>query len=620
MIDFKEYLEALQNSFMIDDPLFLTNISKFFVSNNWFGKEPSIENGVIQVDDDYLAGVSDRINEYCAYYSATTGKKSEHLTDKLAEELPQTAAAFSKYRKKVKLDENIAYHVVDFLLYHLAGELAESTDKEVGMLLESAYDNLPKVYGDILADFINQLKRHAKTIYQCEYQVNHYSTKEDTSVAYAPHDYLKILYHLYNSNYIDDNNMYAKAASSKNYVDTWLFLALHFLCSLRNTDIIRIPHPRLPNEPQIVLDQIKDGSFPEEDARLIVHQIMWDLSAFMLTPNKTQGISGVAAIKLHIPESVEAHIGILFAAAEAHFQLKPHQEGEPLLRVITTYEQITRYMGEEIGDLFLDANFHTRSANKSYMQMIYLLTDDILEVNDEFHVKGYMLAAIARSHKGSYGEFAKTTSIYLKDAKMSGLTPEFVAKEMFERGVLSSIPSMLLNMITNKEYAKLSIESQTKMIQTLSMSPAEIEQTVSIMQSNMKRSVAVVNDVFQQKSREEILQILHRIGNGEAVSKQNNCLCLITGMGKLCPYLDNQNCPCCQFEISTKTTMFLMVKEWKRLSNAYKNSQNDTERARYKTLAQQIVLPSIEEMLHEVETHYGKEALANIEKVVKENQ
>jgi hypothetical protein len=34
--------------------------------------------------------------------------------------------------------------------------------------------------------------------------------------------------------------------------------------------------------------------------------------------------------------------------------------------------------------------------------------------------KGYMLAALARSHKGSVGNLAKTTEIYLKDAQFSG--------------------------------------------------------------------------------------------------------------------------------------------------------------------------------------------------------
>ena len=170
----------------------------------------------------------------------------------------------------------------------------------------------------------------------------------------------------------------------------------------------------------------------------------------------------------------------MFAIAEAHFQLSGEGSEKPLIRMINRYEQINRYMGEEIGNLFLESDFRSKAANKSYMQMIYILTDDILGVNDEFRVKGYMLAALARSHKGSYGDFAKTTSIYLKDAKMSGYTPEFVAKELFERGVLSVIPSMLLKMVAGEEYQKLSVESQTEMIKELNMSPMEIENTVAV--------------------------------------------------------------------------------------------------------------------------------------------
>ena len=71
-------------------------------------------------------------------------------------------------------------------------------------------------------------------------------------------------------------------------------------------------------------------------------------------------------------------------------------------------------MGDEISELFIEANFRSRSANKSFMQMIYIMTDQVNDSdNDDFRVKGYILAALARSHKGGYGEFAKTTSIYL---------------------------------------------------------------------------------------------------------------------------------------------------------------------------------------------------------------
>ena len=134
------------------------------------------------------------------------------------------------------------------------------------------------------------------------------------------------------------------------------------------------------------------------------------------------------------------------------------------------------------------------------MQMIYILTDDILNANDEFKVKGYMLAALARSHKGTYGEFAEHTSTYLNDAKMSGYTPEFVAKELFERGVLSVIPSMLLKMVAGDEYKKLSVKGQTKMIQALNMSPLEVESTLSAMHKNINHSTEIVISIYKDHS------------------------------------------------------------------------------------------------------------------------
>ena len=102
-------------------------------------------------------------------------------------------------------------------------------------------------------------------------------------------------------------------------------------------------------------------------------------------------------------------------------------------------------MGEEIGGLFLNNDFRSRSATKSFLQDIYMVADENIPADDSgYHVKGYYLAAYVRSHKGSYGHIAATTFEYLKDAKFNKLTPEFVAFELLERGVFSFMSSMLL--------------------------------------------------------------------------------------------------------------------------------------------------------------------------------
>lgn len=620
MINFNTYLDEKRENFNIDNSNFNLDISRFIVSNNWFGCSPVIEENTLLFDIDSIKIIDEKIDEYCSNYNKDDKEKAEYLLSNLDKQLPKTAKLFRKYVKSTQLDQTVALCLIDFIYTYLPGELDESIDKEVASLMDSAFDELSHIHASILADFINWTHEHAKTLYKNVYLINNYTHDSEKNSAYDPHSYLNILYHLYNQDYIDENDMYVLAAESKNYADTWLFLAMHFLCALRNTDLVRIPHPRLPIAPKDILEQVSNGEFSEVSAKATIYSIIWQLEALMLTPNKTQGTSGVASIKLHIPESVETHIGTLFAITEAHFQLTEEDMDKPLIRVITKYEQINRYMGEEIGELFLESDFRSKAANKSYMQMIYLLTDDILGVNDEFRVKGYMLAALARSHKGSYGDFAKTTSIYLKDAKMSGYTPEFVARELFERGVLSVIPSMLLKMVVGEDYKKLSVESQTKMIQELHMSPMEVEKIVSVMQKNMKRSTDIVKTLYSEHSQDEILNILHNIGNGEAVSKTDSCMCLITAMGKVCPYLGYSNCPSCEYEISTKTTMFLMAREVHRLQGIYNTTINELEKQRCRAIVKDIVAPSIEEMLQVMEDVYGADAVKTLEQIIMEGQ
>ena len=89
------------------------------------------------------------------------------------------------------------------------------------------------------------------------------------SQAYDFDEYLDLLYYLYNESYSADRCMYEKAAQSKNFSDTWLFLSLHMICALRTTDLLRIPHPVLQYDPDGVLLDIGKGDFSDKDARTV---------------------------------------------------------------------------------------------------------------------------------------------------------------------------------------------------------------------------------------------------------------------------------------------------------------------------------------------------------------
>lgn len=556
------------NSFTNDDNI-KQELINYLALNNWFGYELKLNDGQIEIDDDFIH-TGKQLAEFIDNFKSSDKDKLDHSFKLLKDKYPETHRILIKFFNTSNnlTDENKNY-IIRFLLNNLIDEITRLSDKEVKTMIEDAMECLSYNNCQTLSLFFAYTKQHYRTFYVSDF----FLEKEEmpNNDAYEVDEYCRILYHMFNEDYIKENDMYYKAASSKSYIDTWLFISLHFICDLRNSDLEKLPHPIIPYKPEKILEMIKEDKFKDEDALKVLYSITYFIKFKGDKPNKTKNYN-VPNIKFFVPKSAEIHIGKLFAIAESWYQIS--ESNGNLIRVITNYKDINRNMGEEIGDLFLESNFHTRKANKSYMQIIEILTDSVLGMNEDFHVKGYMLASIARSHKGSYGKFATTTIKYLKDQKMSGYSPEFVAKELFERGVLSYIPKMLLSIVTDREIDKFDVHTQTKMIEEFALSPYEVENVVNISNIAVKKSNQIVNDLVKSIDKESILNIVHKIGNGEAVSKNDGSFCLLSALKMPCIKKNIRNCSICEFDILTKETLFKMINETNRLKTLYKESQN----------------------------------------------
>lgn len=537
-----------------------------------------------------------------------------------SKKFPSTSELFVQFAEEEKLSETNRFYLLDFLAYYLTKDLFLYSDAEVETLVEVATEVLTKSQGNILIQFIKWLLNKGVTRYRVSFEMTKRYTIESANGAYELDEYLELMYYLFNENYIIKNDMLCKAANSKNYADTWLYLGLHFICALRSTDLERLGHPKLTREPLEVLEAVVDGTWSSSEARRTLLSITTRLTYLNLTPNKTKNASNVAQLKFHVPESCQVLIGTLLAICEAHFQLQIQFNAEnPLIRQIKTYEKITSYMGEEIGNLFLERNFSSRSANKSYLQSVAMLADDVLEEKSELNIKGYFLAALARSHKGDFNEFAQTTTTYLKDAQLGQLKPEMVAKELFERGVLSMIPSMLLTIVTRGKYKKLSPSQQTQMIKSLDLTPIEIEKTLELsIRADSRSQQALKTLVENNVDPEQLLTICHRIGNGEAFSKQGESMCLLSALGKLCPYDDRQHCVGCQYELQTKSTLLLLIGEFNRLNKQYQKLKNELERGKVRAILEKQIKPCLTEMLQALSEQYGEAVLSDYEDIIKE--
>jgi len=220
--------------------------------------------------------------------------------------------------------------------------------------------------------------------------------------------------------------MYRKATEKRKYIDAWLYMTMHLICSVRLSDLQRLGHPTLPYPAEQVLEMIADGTFNNNEAREVLLYVNNRLKYLELRPKKSARYHFIESIKFEPPASMEVHLGKLFAIAEAHAQLAG--DDGPLVRKVSTYIEIKRAMGDEIAILFLDRDFGARSATKAYVQGRFDLVRSILG-EDENNLAARLISH-ARSHKGSYGEYARVSLIYLQDAKFNGYTPEYIAFEL----------------------------------------------------------------------------------------------------------------------------------------------------------------------------------------------
>ena len=613
VVDLKNYLERILVELGAATIKHREKVSGFLLDNEWFGVSINLDDYTISEKDAEV--LKNHIKDYL-----TTPPGIKSMEGIFSKKFPSTSELFVQFAEEEKLSETNRFYLLDFLAYYLTKDLFLYSDAEVETLVEVATEVLTKSQGNILIQFIKWLLNKGVTRYRVSFEMTKRYTIESANGAYELDEYLGLMYYLFNENYIIKNDMLCKAANSKNYADTWLYLGLHFICALRSTDLERLGHPKLTREPLEVLEAVVDGTWSSSEARRTLLSITTRLTYLNLTPNKTKNASNVAQLKFHVPESCQVLIGTLLAICEAHFQLQiPYNAENPLIRQIKTYEKITSYMGEEIGNLFLERNFSSRSANKSYLQSIAMLSDDVLEEKSELNIKGYFLAALARSHKGDFNEFAQTTTTYLKDAQLGQLKPEMVAKELFERGVLSMIPSMLLTIVTRGKYKKLSPSQQTQMIKSLDLTPIEIEKTLELsIRADSRSQQALKTLVENNVDPEQLLTICHRIGNGEAFSKQGESMCLLSALGKLCSYDDRQHCVGCQYELQTKSTLLLLIGEFNRLNKQYQKLKNELERGKVRAILEKQIKPCLTEMLQALSEQYGEAVLSDYEDIIKE--
>jgi hypothetical protein len=599
-------LAVESDSLYKNDRLGKADLLEFMDANEWFGCTSPIQLCDIMKFEEILT-------LWLSAYKKPGRIKIDLMLRHFYMMYPNTCDLYRKFINDNHLeDKPSAWKTLDFLLSEIDREITDYSEIELEKLIIQIDSGMSLISARMFAEFLRTVTIDDRAVTNWLYTFESRESPERINDAYTLEEFSVMAYCVFNDEIRTRQRLLEKAAKSKQYADLWLFTALHFICALRTSDMKRLPAPALPYNREILLKNILNGVFTNSEACALVEEMIIRLKLKPLKPSKTSAHKNIPVLKLFVPESLKAPLGIIIA-----FSLIHHPEitvGNGFVVPSDNLSNIREFFGEYFVRALGNRRFSSRRCNKSYLQGI----DSTASFYDApGKPKGYMLAALARSHKGGIGSLAKTTDVYLKDARFSGYTPEFIIREMFERGVFSFIPTILLEIYGGKEYLALPINFQTKLIGEIGLLSHQIEWIFETAEQALAKSRLAVKSILQNPCRtnQNIDEILQNIASGNAPSRQEECLCLMTAAGFSCPCPDREFCIGCGYEIYTKTAMYSLMSEYARLVKL-KKSTEQSEAWRYGKILEQAVLPAISEMLSTAKLLYEGSGVAELMDIV----
>jgi hypothetical protein len=596
------YVEG-KSGFSLEKKRCRNELIDFASENSWFGA------GILPVDEVFFADTGNELffvrkadehkiatglRLWFASYGESAENKLRLLLGRIREFYPATGNLLSKFFTEEYPDNcTAAWILTDFLCSALHSEITQADDGVLDCLAKSMDEELPLNSARMFSAFLIYLRDKRKLKNGWSYRFTQRSESKDKS-AYSAHAYFTMAYIVFNEDAWEAEQLKEKALSSEVYANLWLFVAFHFICGWRGSDIVRIPMPGLPCAGEVMRKQLSAGSF---DTNSLVEETEMRLRLAPMKPNKTAGFD-VPELKMSVAESLRKPFGFIFsAAASYHDNTLP---GGTFVRRAGNIAELQDFFGTKFISACEYRGFSTRRANKSYLQGI-----ESAATNTPGKPKGYMLAALARSHKSGYASLPRTTEIYLRDARFSGYSPEFIAREMFERGVFSFIPALLLDIYEGKHYEKMSVPAQTTLMAEIGIAPSGLEGLAYAVQRTLAKArravAAIMENTLEMRYSVEI--ILQNIASGCAPGRQDGFLCLMTAAGFVCANPDRSCCIGCGFEIYTKTILRLLINEYSRLRER-KMTAGKSEAARCEAILKNAVMPAISEMLYSAERLY----------------
>ncbi len=613
--------------------------SAYFVLDNGIFGHDARQNadGECCIHEEDVPDVGARLDVFMSHLDETDEEKVSYLGQVLGKSFPDTWANLSQFFKEEQDVRPLP--ILDYLAARLEKEVRQMDDQELEAFTGEMFSETTVSATKGVALFAAWMKlRKGGTSYRVDILITGRGTKK-TMAAYGLEALAEMYYYFFNQEYIckmgscqkyagdgtpiAQPTMYQAACDNREYANAVLYICLHLICAVRDTDLMEIPRPDLPYDARQTLEKIREGTLGDQEAAHASHSLMNLFSYSWEKPDKTASHTGIPDIVLQIPQSLEGHFGMLLLICTAHILIRGEPETTPVVRPVTGYRKLKGLFEEEIYTLFRDQGCSPLAFTKSHLQALSAVAAGSgYSTNTSAALLRISIAGWARSHKKGVRDFSVATLAYLEDCALGVLTPDMVARELFERGALSCITSEFLSILTNKRYASLDFEQQTSLFKELGLSAMEIERAMELFAREKMEARKTLENILSQPDgnarKKEATLALHRIASGFAPGKDRGAHCFLQALGKACIHPGYDGCLACPYKVDTRTTLYHAVGELKRLSRLSSVSATEGSRKKYDLIAKKYLIPSIVSIVDAAANVYGDRAKEVLESIIQD--
>ncbi len=358
--------------------------------NQWFGMACEFRGNGLYAQPS--SSFVEHLSLWMEAFGMAPVEKTSLLLDHFKGTYPKTCTACQGYLAGSSLPGSpAALSALDHLLSFVQEEgieLEDMGDAQLHRLFEVSCSRLQKTAFMVMQGFVSTMAPAFTD--RWEYTMTPYIlTTQDETNAYPALVYTQLAWYVFNEDSWKEHGLIEKCTKSASQARAWLFMAMHFVCGLRATDLCRLQAPVLEEEDTAAYAE-KLLKSPERETLSASLAQEWgrQLELTPRKPHKTQRFGNVPDLCLHIPEELFVPIGTILATALLHYD-----GTAPLMSGPVGVPQLRSLFGQEAVDLLEGHGFSTRRANKSYLQGIsFAVGGDTL--------LGFRVAALARGHKG----------------------------------------------------------------------------------------------------------------------------------------------------------------------------------------------------------------------------